>query len=72
MKKHTFQILGAAMLAAAWLMKGPDILQGLALPTKAVDLLVYLPAIAVIFTITVINKNFMRCEYRAWRRIFGK
>jgi len=71
-KNRTFLILGTSILAAAWLIKGPDILQGLAMPTKAVDLLVYMPAMVLVFIMAGLNRNFMRCEYRAWRRIFGK
>ena len=64
-------ILASAVLAAAWLIIGPDLLQNWGLPPKAADILSLVPAMVLIFGSTH-NKNFMRCEYKAWKKIFGK
>ena len=68
----TFKILGIAVAAAAWLIVGPEFLEAQGVSTKIADLLTFTPSIIAIILVTSGNRNFMACEYRAWRRIFGK
>ena len=71
-RKPAALIIGASILTAAWLIVGPSVLKELALPTKIIDLLVLVPAMMAAFWVMSGNKGFMACEYRAWKRIFGK
>ncbi len=69
---RTFQILSASLIVATWLIVGPGMLSGFSLPEKVEFVLVNGPALLFSFWLVSNNRNFMRCEYRAWKRIFGK
>jgi len=70
--KSSMMIIGAALLAAAWLIKGADIMQNLGLSAKAEVFLLYLPAMLIFLVPGMVNKNFIACERRAWKRLFGR
>ncbi|MBL4870637.1 MAG: hypothetical protein JKX72_06755 [Robiginitomaculum sp.] len=70
--KSAFMIIGGSILAAAWMIVGPDILEPFNMPFKVVDLLVFIPSMIIMFWIISGNKSFMACEYRAWRRLFNR
>jgi len=65
-------ILGAALLAAAWMIAGPDLLQKFNWHPKIVDILVWVPAMLVFFWSISGNKKFLACERRSFKRLIGK
>jgi|GEM_PF-3318593 len=74
-KKTTKQVtltLGSSILAAAWLISGPDILSATGWHSKIIDILVWVPAMAVFFFAISPNQAFLECERRAFRRLLGK
>lgn len=71
-RKLTVQILSISILAAAWLIVGPDLLIGLGLSEKIAELLTLPVAMMAFLWIISGNHGFMRCEYRAFRRLLGK
>ncbi len=77
MHNHKFRktkislILGTAMLAAAWMIGGPDVLQGFNWHPKLVNFLVFAPSVMVFFwSISGYNK-FLACERRLFRKMLG-
>lgn len=70
-RNKIFLILGAASLAAAWMIGGPDVLHGLAWHPKVVKLATYVPAIMVFFWSISGNNKFLACERRAFKRLLG-
>jgi len=70
-RTRIFLILGTALLAAAWMIAGPDVLQRFNWHPKLVNFLVFAPSIMVFFwSISGYNK-FLACERRAFRKILG-
>ncbi|PHS76772.1 MAG: hypothetical protein COB56_05630 [Robiginitomaculum sp.] len=70
-RNRSFLILGAALLAAAWMIGGPDVLQRLDWHPKVVELLTLVPAIMVFFWSISGNKKFLTCERRAFKKLLG-
>ncbi|MCF6219846.1 MAG: hypothetical protein L3J65_01915 [Robiginitomaculum sp.] len=68
----SWQILGAAFLAAAWMIGGPDILSKLNWHGKVIDLATWIPTIMVFFWSISGNNKFLACERRAFRRLLGR
>lgn len=71
-RKRVVLILGVALIAAAWLIAGPDMLENLGLTGRVADVLVNAPAMLLFFWMISKNRGFMRCEYRAWKRLIGR
>lgn len=71
-KKRTYLILGVALLAAAWMIGGPDILRTLNWHAKVIDLAIWVPAIMVFFWSISGQKKFLSCERRAFRKLLGR
>lgn len=71
-RKRTVLILGTSLIAAAWLIAGPDMLKNLGLTGRVANVLVNTPAMLLAFWIISKNRGFMRCEYRAWKRLIGR
>ncbi len=65
-------ILGAAILAAAWMIVGPIMLQKMGWHSKAIDLATWMPAIMVFFWSISGNNKFLACEGRAFRKLLGR
>jgi hypothetical protein len=70
--KHTASILGVSILAAAWLIGGPDILSKFGASEKATELLTLPVAMIAFFWIVSRNKSFIACERRAFKRLIGR
>ena len=71
-RTRSFLILGAAFLAAAWMMGGPDLLQELNWHAKVIDLSTWMPAIMVFFWSISGNKEFLACERRTLWKLLGR
>ncbi len=71
-KNKSWLILVAAILAAAWIIGGPDILQKLNWHSKIIYFLTWMPAIIVFFWSISGNNKFLACERRAFRRLLGR
>lgn len=71
-RTRTFLILGAAILAAAWMIAGPGVLGRLNWHMKVVDLLTWVPAIMVFFWSISGNTKFLACERRAFKKLLGR
>jgi len=70
-RNRSLLILGAAVLAAAWMIGGPDALQRFNWHPKVVELLVWIPAMIVFFWSISGNKKFLACERRAFKKLLG-
>ncbi len=75
-KKKTYRnnsilILSAAILAAAWMIGGPDVLSKLNWNSKIIDLLVWMPAMTVFFWSISGNKIFLACERRSFKKLLN-
>jgi len=70
-RNRSLLILGAALLAAAWMIGGPDALQRFNWHPKVVELLVWIPAMIVFFWSISGNKKFLACERRAFKKLLG-
>lgn len=70
--KHTASVLGVSILAAAWLIGGPDILTKLGASEKATELLTLPVAMIAFIWIVSRDKSFIACERRAFKRLIGK
>ena len=70
-RNRSLLILGAALLAAAWMIGGPDALQRFNWHPKVVELLVWIPAMIVFFWSISSNKKFLACERRAFKKLLG-
>jgi len=68
---QSLKILSAAILAAAWMIAGPDVLQKFSWHPKVVDLLTWVPAMTVFFWSISGSKTFLACERRAFKRLLG-
>ncbi len=66
------KMLIVVIAATVWLFVGPEFLEAQGTPEKITEILTFVPSIIAIVWVTSWNQNFMACEYRAWRRIFGK
>ncbi len=71
-RKPAILILGAAIIAATWWIVGPDVLQTWGITERLAGALVNGPAMLVALWLISSNRNFMRCEYRTWKRIIGR
>lgn len=71
-RNRTFLILGAALLSAAWMIAGPDLLQRFNWHPKAIDILVWIPAMIVFFWSISGHRKFLACERGAFRKLIGK
>ena len=71
-RKRTGIVLGGALIAAAWLIGGPELLVKWGISGKANDLMVWLPAMGLYFSLITSHKNTMACEARAFKRLFGR
>lgn len=70
-RNKSFMILGAAVLAAAWMIGGPDVLQRFNWHPKVIDIATMIPAITVFFWSISGNKNFLACERRAFKKLLN-
>ena len=70
-RNRSFLILGAAILAAAWLIGGPDVLNKLNWNSKIIDLLIWMPVMAVYFWSFSGNKKFLACERRSFKKLLN-
>ncbi len=71
-KRHIAKTLGVAMLAAAWIIAGPDWLAKLGIQnSKAIDLLTLTPAVIVMFFIIKARPGFLACERRTFKKILN-
>lgn len=71
-KLHIAKILSISLLAAAWIIAGPDWLSKLGLQNaKAIDLLTLIPALMVMFSVVRTRPDFLTCERRTFKRILG-
>jgi len=71
-RNRSIVTLGAALLAAAWMIGGPDLLNKFNLSTTVVELLVWVPAMIVFFWSISGNKKFLACERRSFKKLIGK
>ena len=70
--KRTATVLGNAILAAGWLVNGPDILLTWGIGETANDLLTWMPAMSVFFWSIASDKQKLACEARAFKRLIGR
>ena len=70
-KTRIFLILGTALLAAAWMIGVPDVLQRFNWHPKLVDFLVFAPSVMVFFWSISGHNKFLACERRAFRKMLG-
>ena len=70
-KNRSFLVLGLAILAAAWMIAGPSVLNRLNLHETVVELLVWVPAMTVFFWSISGHKKFMACERKAFKRLLN-
>jgi Na+/pantothenate symporter len=70
--KHTASILGVSILAAAWMVGGPDILAKFGASERLIEMLTLPVAMIAFLWIVSRDKEAMACERRAFRRLIGK
>ncbi len=71
-RSYIYKTLGISLLAAAWLIAGPDWLTKLGLQNaKIIELLTLIPALTVMFTLIAARPGFVACERRTFKRILG-
>ncbi|MBL4854912.1 MAG: hypothetical protein JKY25_11825 [Robiginitomaculum sp.] len=70
-RTRTFLILGAALLAAAWMIGGPSVLRGFDWHPKLVNFLVFMPSILMVFWSISGQNKFLSCEHRAFKKMLG-
>jgi len=69
LKNRGVIILGASILAAAWMIVGPDVLNKFNLDETAVEILVWMPAMILFFGSISGHKDFIACERRAFKKL---
>ncbi len=71
-RKHTALILGVSILAAAWLIGGPDILAKFGVSSEKAELFTLPVAMIAFIWIISRDKDLIACERRAFKRLIGK
>lgn len=70
--KHTASSLGVSILAAAWLIAGPDILTRFGASERLTELLTYPVAMIAFIWIVSRDKGIIACERRTFKRLIGR
>ncbi len=69
---RVLKMLIVVVPATAWLFVGPEILQAQGVSNRFADLLAFTPSIFAISWVTSWNRDFMACEYRAWKHLLNR
>jgi hypothetical protein len=68
-RKQPGAILLMSILAAAWLIGGPDLLAKTGIGESAIGTLTWGPAMIAYFWVISPNRSFLRCEVQTFRRL---